>query len=141
MVESMVRVASGSDVIDVEAYNRFVFILAVTIAHELVHCFMVSLSGTEQTDSPTSLAGVTQRKPGGQGESGCVGERLVLGGIVKNLEDPDHLLRDRQAGTVWLNSPDGMREIDVQRAFKWGTSSGAFPPLHAFPAAPLLFSY
>lgn len=65
----------------------------------------------------------------------------MLGGIVHNLEDPEHPLGDFQAGTLWLNSPDGMREIDLQRDFERGTSSGAFPPLHAFPAAPLLFNY
>ncbi|KAK3906933.1 hypothetical protein C8A05DRAFT_29135 [Staphylotrichum tortipilum] len=110
---------AGKLYINCFAYDRFSFLVTVTIAHELVHCFMGFLSGAEQTDSPISLAGFTYEALGGWGDSGTAWERRVLGGVASNLEEPAHPLGRRQAGTQWLIDPFGStHEIDFKHAFK-----------------------
>jgi hypothetical protein len=105
MVESMVMADHGGTADHEEAYGRFLFLVAIIIAHELVHCYMCSISRDETRHSPVELAGLRfhKRGPGdGWGDSGAVWESHVLGGTVIALKAPNHRLGVRQAGCLWI---------------------------------------
>jgi hypothetical protein len=114
MVESMAKAHAGSSDDHWEAYNRFLLSLAVTIAHELVHCFMGFLSGTEKADTPLDLMGIKVSYGGTWGDSGTVWEHLVLGGCVMSYEESEHPLGTDQAGVLWLSeSQNCVRRIAI----------------------------
>lgn len=121
----------GSTRHDKEAYSRFRFILGVTIAHELVHCFMGFLSGTEKADTPVEIMGLIATFSGSNwGDSGTVWECFVLGGKVTSFEEPRHPLGDRQAGRIWLEeSNDCVREIAITATQTIEDRRGASAPL------------
>jgi hypothetical protein len=106
----MTMAEQGIDKDNKEAYRCFLFLLAVTIAHELVHCFMCSVSTDERLDTPIELDGTITGTLDGNacwGDSGTVWEFNVLGGILIVLEEPNHPLGDRQAGRLWIVGAKG----------------------------------
>ncbi|KAK3300971.1 uncharacterized protein B0H64DRAFT_370148 [Chaetomium fimeti] len=90
------------------AYDNFLVIVAVTIAHELVHCFMNYLAVDVDEDTPTDIVGI--RFHNGRADSGSVWERKVLGGMLKTYEAKRHPLGDEQSGMVWLAKSSGSAE-------------------------------
>lgn len=103
----MVRAARSSHS---HAYDRFRVLLGVTIAHELVHCFMTYLfDGDEDCITPTDIMGREFLNPD-YGNLGAMWEFQVLGGKFMTYAEPDHALAENQPGMVWLNKLDGYVE-------------------------------
>ena len=98
----MALAKNGTGLDHEEAYTIFRFLLGVTIAHELVHCFMNFLSKTEEKDTPINTLGMSLTNTGPWSDSGTLWESLTLGGTVVAFKVSNHPLRRRQAGIPWL---------------------------------------
>jgi hypothetical protein len=116
MVESMVMASNGTTREHEDAYAVFYFTLGITIAHELVHCFTNFLSGTEEKDTPTEIAGFVLRDRSSTrkfGDSGALWELLTLGGRFETYKIPGNPLLYRQAGAPWLRRRDGSVQLII----------------------------
>ncbi|KAI0536633.1 hypothetical protein GGR58DRAFT_528110 [Xylaria digitata] len=90
------------------AYEGFLFIMATTVAHEMVHLFIGFLTGYRSPDTPkevtflaplyNDLIATSTRI----GESGRMWESLVFGGAIETAEDISNPLGVYQAGTLYL---------------------------------------
>ncbi|RWA09822.1 hypothetical protein EKO27_g5309 [Xylaria grammica] len=103
----------------ITAYNNFMFIMGITIAHELVHSFVGYLSGSARPSTPENISRLpsrynTSHERGTEtGESGRAWEGLVFGGIVEAVEDPFNPLGAFQAGVLYsLDGNEQAREVD-----------------------------
>ncbi|KAI1349766.1 hypothetical protein F5Y01DRAFT_316439 [Xylaria sp. FL0043] len=101
------------------AYESFTFIMAITVAHELVHFFIGYLTGRASPNTPEKISYLPSiyNKPGIDGkeigESGRTWEGDVFGGIVETAEDSTDPLGAYQAGTLWLiDERKQVRRID-----------------------------
>ncbi|KAI0410264.1 hypothetical protein F5X98DRAFT_386687 [Xylaria grammica] len=101
------------------AYNNFMFIMGITIAHELVHSFVGYLSGSARPSTPENISRLPSRyntshgRGTETGESGRAWEGLVFGGIVEAVEDPFNPLGAFQAGVLYsLDGNEQAREVD-----------------------------
>lgn len=74
-------------------FNDHMFNLTVTIAQELVNCFIGFLSGTDTPAPPPGYPG----RPWG-----LWWQKEVLGGSIKIYELPGHGLGALHPGTTWL---------------------------------------
>lgn len=89
-----------------EAFDAFMFLMAITIAHELCHLFIGFLVGYDRPKTPETLSYLpelynSQEWDGTRvGESGRSWEGNTFGGIVETFEDTKHPLQKRQPGMM-----------------------------------------
>ena len=70
-------------------YKGFQFLFAISILHELAHVFITYLTeGKKHTPRKQKVYDKTADGPNTQGESGCMLEQLVFGGLITNFRDP-----------------------------------------------------
>lgn len=92
----------------VSAFEDFIFLMAVTVAHELIHFFVGFLTGYNRPETPTkvsfipSLYNITTPEGIEMGESGRAWEAIVFGGIVETIEDRSSPLGAYQAGLFYV---------------------------------------
>ena len=99
---AMAMARKGTSAVHAEAYDRFLFNMAVTIAREMASCFL---------DTPPGTAARGQRAA-----SGRRWVAAVLGGSVASREEPNHPLGARQAGTPWLVDAAGKAQQQIDAA-------------------------
>lgn len=101
------------------AHESIMFLMAITVAHELVHLFVGLLTGYIEPTTPPDVTYIAehynkQLEDGTfAGESGRAWESLMFGGTVEVYEDEDHSLGFRQSGAIYLIDPQRYgRQID-----------------------------
>ncbi len=100
------------------AFESFMFLMAITVAHEVVHFFTGFLTGYVLPPTPAEVSFLPSkynaRWNGVElGESGRAWEATLLGGIIEGVEDPSHPLGVYQAGTFYLiDEQNQARRID-----------------------------
>ena len=122
---------------DVEEFQRFLFLMGMAAAHELVHAFVGVLTGSAETLTP---AAADYPRPGIRGsvvggESGRYFEGAFCGFLVEAYHRDGHRMGVRQAGELIARTSD----INLRAAFyrldrNWvldrlrlGTSSSYLP--------------
>lgn len=90
------------------AFETFMFLMGITVAHELCHLFVGFIIGWERPATPGNISFLpelynhTARDGNVIGESGRAWEGWVLGGIVDTFEDPRSPLQARQPGMMYI---------------------------------------
>jgi hypothetical protein len=97
-------------------YKSFMVQLGITMAHELVHCFVGMLAGSEEIDTPKELVG--NHTSGidcmDWGESGLTWEIHALGGPITAWREQGNELGERQSGSVWMTSNGHFKRVDIE---------------------------
>ncbi|KAI0403870.1 hypothetical protein F4802DRAFT_569693 [Xylaria palmicola] len=126
------------------AYENFMFIMAITVAHEVVHLFVGYLTGRELPNTPRRVSYIPsvynklQDDGTEMGESGRAWEGYVFGGIVETAEDRANPLGAYQAGTLWLiDERKQVRRIDRSSVKQILNEDFAFPLRTTGPAISL----
>lgn len=88
----------GANQADMASLERFLCILGVTCAHELVHCFFGFLAGWSQWNTPRTVRAGLSR-----GELGCFWEKAWCAHWIEAYWDPQDHRGNRQAGGVVAN--------------------------------------
>ncbi|KAK8068466.1 hypothetical protein PG996_007578 [Apiospora saccharicola] len=122
----------------VSAYERFLFLMGITVAHELVHFFVGFLTGYDRPSTPeevTYLPSLYSSQTAGGidvGESGRAWEGSVFGGIVEVWENTSSPLGVYQARDLCIIDSNKMvRKVDhasVKRILALCLSSAAAVP-------------
>ena len=91
-----------------EEFQKYLFLLSVTVAHELVHLFVGMLLGNSEFDTPGAINFPTVSSLSTEGESGRVWESLFFEGYnIVPYEDRRHELGILQAGIFCARARDG----------------------------------
>ncbi|KAF5261425.1 hypothetical protein FOXYS1_7877 [Fusarium oxysporum] len=122
VIENMITAgnnsASTNHPDELTAFESFMFLVSVTIAHELMHLFIGFLAGYNWPSTPPQLSFLPElfnNEIDDQevGESGRYWEGVVLGGTVETYEDTSNPLGSRQAGDLFLfDSQMRARKLD-----------------------------
>ncbi|KAK3941400.1 hypothetical protein QBC46DRAFT_340533 [Diplogelasinospora grovesii] len=108
MATAMRNDQQNSNADERKAVETFKFLMAITLAHEMVHFFIGFLAGSTIPCTPPSITGARLRHnhtddSGNEiGESGYAWEKCAFGGKVVAIEDVNHPLGGRQAGVLVL---------------------------------------
>ncbi|KAK8004637.1 hypothetical protein PG989_004356 [Apiospora arundinis] len=101
------------------AYERFLFLMGITVAHELVHFFVGFLTGYDAPSTPGEVSFLPSIYnipiAGGRyvGESGRAWEGVVFGGIVETIENRSSPLGVYQSGDLYLiDANETVRKVD-----------------------------
>ncbi|KEZ46583.1 hypothetical protein SAPIO_CDS0390 [Scedosporium apiospermum] len=94
----------AADRLDREELRKFLFLLGISVAHELVHMFVGYLSGDNEDDTPPTIG---RYPPGtsGIGEAGMHWENVLFNGFVEAMYDSSNPLGASQAGIYYLTTP------------------------------------
>ncbi|KAI0903663.1 hypothetical protein F4823DRAFT_568460 [Ustulina deusta] len=115
------------------AFESFMFLMAITVAHEVVHFFTGFLTGYVLPPTPAEVSFLPSkynvRWNGVElGESGRAWEATLLGGIIEGVEDPSHPLGVYQAGTFYLiDEQNQARRIDRHYVKRFLERNFTFP--------------
>lgn len=93
--------------VSMAAYESFMFLMAITVAHELCHLYVGLFTGYDRPQTPEDVSFLpelfNQSFEGDIiGESGRAWEGMVLGGIVECFADLKHPLKAHQPGIMYL---------------------------------------
>ena len=122
LVDAAVNVAESGNV---ESLQKYLFLLSLSVAHELVHMLMGYMFGNSDTNTPPLI----NYPPGGanspRGESGRYWEKEVFGCFVEAYFDPRSSMGSSQSGTLY-GVLDGRRFVPIgsatiQRLLRLGT--------------------
>jgi hypothetical protein len=83
-----------------EEFQRFLFLMGMAAAHELVHAFVGFLTGDSGTNTPGAADFPRPGGPQTSGESGNYFEGTLTGFIVQAYYSPGSPLGNRQAGEL-----------------------------------------
>ncbi|KAH7176976.1 hypothetical protein EDB81DRAFT_850758 [Dactylonectria macrodidyma] len=112
LVDAAVRVAEAGNV---ESLQRYLFLLSLSVAHELVHMLMGYMFGSSDTDTPPLI----NYPPGGanspRGESGRYWERAVFGYFIESYFDSRSSMGANQSGILY-GVLDGRRFVPIESA-------------------------
>jgi hypothetical protein len=103
---------------ELTAFESFMFLVSVTIAHELMHLFVGFLAGYNWPSTPPKISFLPQLFNNDiddeeVGESGRYWEGVVLGGTIESYENTSNPLGSRQAGDLFLfDSQMRARKLD-----------------------------
>jgi hypothetical protein len=95
--EDTFRNASSENSANLE---KFLFMLGLTIAHELVHFFTGRIAGDPATDTPSKVNYPPQLNVQ-RGEAGRYWEKAFLGYEIESYWDPKDVLKEKQAGALY----------------------------------------
>lgn len=101
IIDNAIRVADATDP-DVEEFQRFLFLMGMAAAHELVHAFVGVLTGEADSLTPPPVDYPRAGLVGGlsNGESGRYFEGALCGFLVEAYHRDGHRLGIRQAGEL-----------------------------------------
>ncbi|KAK7698248.1 hypothetical protein SLS64_012714 [Diaporthe eres] len=90
-----------------EAFESFMFLMGITVAHELCHLYVGFFVGDVRPTTPEDISFLPEiynksYDDDKVGESGRFWEGTVLGEIVETYHDPSHPLKDRQPGKMYI---------------------------------------
>ncbi|KAH8787881.1 hypothetical protein F5883DRAFT_657167 [Diaporthe sp. PMI_573] len=133
---------------DQEAFESFMFLMAITVAHELCHLYVGFFVGYNRPMTPEDISFLPElyNKPYDDnmvGESGRAWEGRVLGGVVETFYDPSHHLKARQPGKMYIidkykmTRPVPSSTIKALVGLNLGNLKILDPILAAQPAKPL----
>ncbi|RSM02614.1 hypothetical protein CEP52_007898 [Fusarium oligoseptatum] len=112
LVDGAVAVAEAGNVSDLQKY---LFLLSLSVAHELVHMLMGYMFGSSDTDTPPLI----NYPPGGSnsahGESGRYWENVVFGCFIEAYHDPRSPMGSAQSGILY-GVLDGRRYFPIDGA-------------------------
>ncbi|KAF7536450.1 hypothetical protein G7054_g4585 [Neopestalotiopsis clavispora] len=116
IIDNMINAGAGKNVDEKDAFESFLFLMSITVAHELVHLFVGFISGNNRPLTPPDVSFLpedynTKIRGKPVGESGRAWEAYVLGGTVEAFEQKDNPLGNRQAGTMYLIGLGGTAEV------------------------------
>lgn len=105
------------------AFESFMFLMAITVAHELCHLYVGFFTGYNRPMTPPRITFLPKlyNKPFGNeliGESGRAWEGWVLGGVVETFYDPNHPLKSRQPGRMYIIDKNKMTRPVPSSAIK-----------------------
>ncbi|KAH7240891.1 uncharacterized protein BKA55DRAFT_693135 [Fusarium redolens] len=122
VIENMITAgnnsASTNNPDELAAFESFMFLVSVTIAHELMHLFVGFLTGYNWPATPPQLSFLPELFNNEidneeVGESGRYWEGMVLGGTIETYENTSNPLGTRQAGDLFLfDSQMRARKLD-----------------------------
>lgn len=112
----MISAGAGQSIDEKNAFESFLFLMSITVAHELVHLFIGSLTGDDRPFTPPGISYLPDHyntRIDGEpvGESGRAWESSFFGGTVEAFEQKDNPLGDHQAGIMYLFRSDETAEV------------------------------
>jgi hypothetical protein len=113
--------------------QKFLFILGLTIAHELVHFFIGRILGDVEDDTPKKIDD-PDMSTGKMGESGRYWEKHLLGHRIERYWDATDPLGEKQAGALYAFDS---RITATKVAQSWIKEAAAFSK--SLPNAPRLW--
>lgn len=116
IIDNAIRVADATNP-DVEEFQRFLFLMGMAAAHELVHAFVGAVTGgtDRSTPPPANFPHPGLRGGAGLGESGRYFEGVLCGFLVQAYHRDGHRLGVRQAGELVALTSDSNRRPTYYR--------------------------
>ncbi|KAK5993042.1 hypothetical protein PT974_06469 [Cladobotryum mycophilum] len=126
VIENALEAADANDTRD---WSKFLFLMSLSIAHELVHMFIGYLTGDSSRDTPPQVDYRPQAS-GSRGESGRAWEREMFGFLTEAVYDPNDRRGLAQAGVFYgkLSKDEGWI-LNQGWIEEWVTGRMGLPPV------------